>query len=928
MPKRHVASTTDTNPSKRRRHSQDTDTDTDTDTDDTSEDDTFWETHLYHALCSMCRDNQQESLAEILSQHFAPNTRNVGTDVAAKGGETDCTLPAPLDVCQDVVGRGMTPLMICAERGHVGCLVLLLEAGAGLDVVSPVGMTALLHAAGGSLGCLSELITRGASLVIKDNEGYTALHRAAGSEEDSEAELVHLLLKHGASVEVYNNGGGSPLHMALAAGNKPAVVALLEAGASLAAVDCDGDTALHYAASQNDPQAELVHLLLKQGASVDVVNNREVTPLDMAVQAGIKAGVVALLEAGASLSAVDGDGDTALHTAAFSRFDPQADLMHLLLKHGASVEVYNYRGVSPLHMALQAGNKPAVVALLEAGASLDTVDGDGDTALHDAAVSQNDPQAELVHLLLKQGACVDAANNCGIPPLHVALQAGIKAGVVALLEAGASLSAKDNEGYTALHSAACSQNDPQAELVHLLLKQGASADMVNNREQMPLQTALKAGNKPAAVALLEAGASLAAVDGDGDTALHYAVSRKKDPQAELVHLLLKHGASLEVYNNEGVSPLHMAVKAGNKPAVVALLEAGASLAAVDRDGQTALHYAVSRKKDPQAELVHLLLKHGASVEVVNNKGHTPMRKAMKCHNESGALALLEGGAHMDLHKAVLHGFTLCAEFLLSRGVSASKLSHGRTPIGYAAQGGHVAAGELLLRCGVSVDSTDRGGKTPLMHCSVNGHKDFVAFLLRHGADVEIRDRNGTTALHEAVLSGDAVLCKMLVDHGVPLDAKLICGATALSVSIVELPTNTTVCQALIDAGAQLDVTDSRGYSPLLQACELGRLAYVKMLLDAGAQLVVADNRFTALMLAADGGHVETVRHLLSVGVDVNHQGDNACTALHQAATQKHADVVKLLLKHGADKALRDNDGDTALDCATIGGCPECCQLLH
>ena len=175
-------------------------------------------------------------------------------------------------------------------------------------------------------------------------------------------------------------------------------------------------------------------------------------------------------------------------------------------------------------------------------------------------------------------------------------------------------------------------------------------------------------------------------------------------------------------------------------------------------------------------------------------------------------------------------------------------------------------------------------------------------------------------------SGDADLCKMLVEHGVPLDAVDEDGRTALATSLSVDP---AVCQVMIDAGAQLDVANDAGYSPLLSACEEGQSEFVKMLLDAGAQLRVADNGFTALMLAAQGGHVEAVRHLLDCqGVDVDEQGANACTALHQAATNKRADVVKLLLQHGADKALRDNDGDTAVDCAIIGGCPECCRLLR
>ena len=357
---------------------------------------------------------------------------------------------------------------------------------------------------------------------------------------------------------------------------------------------------------------------------------------------------------------------------------------------------------------------------------------------------------------------------------------------------------------------------------------------------------------------------------------------------------------------------------------------------LDSKGNTALHHVATNNNE--ADLVNMLLKHGAAIEAVNNSGFTPLLLAFQEGNEPGALALLEGGARVKdvqtsttcrplLHETLLRGLGLCAAHILARGISASEpCANGVPPISYAALGGNVAAGELILQHGVSISSADVAGSTPLMLSSAEGHKSFTEFLLKHGADVDVCAEDGTTALHSAVQSGDADLCKMLVEHGVPLDAVDEDGRTALATSLSVDP---AVCQVMIDAGAQLDVANRVGYSPLLSACEAGQSEFVKMLIDAGAQLRVTDDGFTALILAADGGHVEAVRHLLECqGVDVNEQGANACTALHHAAQEKHADVVELLLQHGADKALRDNDGDTAADCASIGGCPECCRLLR
>lgn len=130
-----------------------------------------------------------------------------------------------------------------------------------------------------------------------------------------------------------------------------------------------------------------------------------------------------------------------------------------------------------------------------------------------------------------------------------------------------------------------------------------------------------------------------------------------------------------------------------------------------------------------------------------------------------------------------------------------------------------------------------------------------------------------------------------------------------------------VIPALLQAGADLEGRDARGFTALVLASYNDQLSTTALLLDAGA---VADGTGedrvnTALMGVAFKGYAGIARLLLDRGADVNRTNGVGQTALMMAALFGHMPIVDLLIERGANVAAIDANGNTARTVAVAQG---------
>lgn len=269
--------------------------------------------------------------------------------------------------------KGFTPLILAATAGHTKVVEVLLQFGADMEAQSERTKDTPLSLAcsGGRYDVVELLLNVGANKEHRNVSDYTPLSLAASG---GYVNIIKLLLQKGAEINSRTGSklGISPLMLAAMNGHTPAVKLLLDMGSDInAQIETNRNTALTLACFQG--RHEVVSLLLDRKANVEHRAKTGLTPLMEAASGGyIEVGRV-LLDKGADVNAapVPSSRDTALTIAADKGHQK---FVELLLYRGASVEVKNKKGNSPLWLAANGGHLPVVEILYNHDADIDSQD--------------------------------------------------------------------------------------------------------------------------------------------------------------------------------------------------------------------------------------------------------------------------------------------------------------------------------------------------------------------------------------------------------------------------------------------------------------------------------------------------------------------------------------------------------------------------
>ena len=575
-----------------------------------------------------------------------------------------------------------------------------------------------------------------------------------------------------------------------------------------------------------------------------------------------------LMKQGAGVNAPYGDqGEPTALMLAAERGDMKTALF--LLANKANINHRDGAGNTPLMYAARGGSMEMLILLVKNGAQMNLDNGIGSTALEVASVNG---RQEMVKFFMEKDARYG---------MELAIAAAARYGhsgiVKMFLAAHAPVTMKDREGYTALYHAV---NGGYVDTAEVLIKGGSDVNMTQKDNETPLMASVKNGDLAMTKYLISAGAKSDMRNYDGRTPVLEAARTNmlemaelfpagttnwndrdyqqnspliflalldEKPDTRIAEFLLSRGADIHHKNREGKTALIIASARGHLDLVKLLVDKGADITVRDRSNRDALSWAA---QSGHGEIADLLVKKGAKPQTVKPAPAKKEGHGASVRNERFFTAIALGNRSV-------------VSYELKKGMDPNiRHRDGSTPLIKTVRAGlpekiSLETMKLLIKKDADPNLADAAGMTPLDHAADLNRRELAAYLMDKGAE-----RRGLRLFTFAVRSGDRELMNYLIED------KKIDPTEALFT-----PLDHEAVKALISAGADVNIRDREGRTPLVALCQratrwsfYNNSAVIDELLKSGADVNAKDAKGrTSLAIARSWGNKKLVELLVKNG---------------------------------------------------------------
>ncbi|XP_063684870.1 uncharacterized protein LOC134819039 [Bolinopsis microptera] len=433
----------------------------------------------------------------------------------------------------------------------------------------------------------------------------------------------------------------------------------------------------------------------------------------------------------------------------------------------------------------------------------------GNTGLHLAVKYSH---FNIVLYLLEQGAKVELPNQKGKTPFFIAAERFDRLICKLLIEWGADIFTKNSYQKSALE---LMNNEKFRDFVtghYQYIKQNSIAILAGDME---LLNKVVLDHKYKAVELSSAKTRCF----EGLTCMHVAAKFGAIP---IIEILAEMGVSVKIRDSQGATPLHYV---HDVVTCQVLIEHGADVNATDLVKDTPLHYLCSSRagtSDNQIDIAEVLANYGASLSVVNKRGYMPLHYCA-IQGRADYIMLLMHEDEENIKEILSHQMTTptltylafhhnnirCARWLLSVGLP-------------------LVDDEATILLRELLQNTERSLRIKVETCSL---------LLENGADPNaVYEKTGHPVLHITTKSVQTIeLLGLLIEHGANLEIKNREGQTPLFAAVKYR--NIHAAKFLIEKGAQIQVKDLQNKLPFQHLSDYSEWLSRSMLDDTSESLL-------------------------------------------------------------------------------------------
>ena len=432
----------------------------------------------------------------------------------------------------------------------------------------------------------------------------------------TEDQVLYLVNEIHCDINLTNSRNELPLHIAIRKGMSFDILVLLVSQRNKNAQTLRGDTPLLLACVQK--QEKFVCYLIKEmHCEVSIGNDRNDSPLNVAIKSGLSFDVIDLFSSHANARLKN--GNTLLHLAREEEI-----VTYLINMMHCDVTITNNKGELPLHILLHFISSLDILKLLcPSSSEINTQDNDGNTPLHIAC--NRIGHKDVVVCLINEMHCdINLTNSRNELPLHFAITEYPSFDVLVLLVSQLNKDVQTIDGNTPLHLACAARKEKL--VCYLISEMHCNVGIANRNKELPLHIAVRSSLSVDIIKLVAQFCNVNAQTCDGNTPLHLAC--EKNNFLVVKHLINELHCDATITNDKGKLPLHIFLLFGSNLDILKLLcPHSSNINAQDNDDNTPLHIACSRRGHADL-VVYLINDMHCDTTIPNYNGELPLHIAV------------------------------------------------------------------------------------------------------------------------------------------------------------------------------------------------------------------------------------------------------------------------------------------------------------